>query len=172
MAKIEVDVEGLGSLRTMKYKVNKLLWAIDPIDKVLQKVCEHVAQRLRTQYKRKKNLLLDDVVVSYEMHGFEATIFVQGEQVSFFEFGTGEEGRDTYKGQLPTQPITFYSIPLHREHTTEGWVYSYANAADPTKAKWGGNLATNIVYYAARYLERNHKKIVRQAVEEIMRTRL
>lgn len=66
------------------------------------------------------------VVVTAETLGEgKARISAKGKGVAFLEYGTGRVGEGTYKGKLPTQPITFESGG--ETHTTEGWEYYYDN---------------------------------------------
>ena len=69
-----------------------------------------------------------DVVVTAEsLGGGKAKVIASGEKVAFYEYGYGVEGRDSaYKGQLPTEPITFESAG--NTHTTQGWEYYYPNS--------------------------------------------
>ena len=77
-----------------------------------------------------------DVVVTAEsLGGGKAKVIASGEKVAFYEFGYGVEGRDSaYKGQLPTNPLTFESAG--NIHTTQGWEYYYPNSK--TKRTVGG----------------------------------
>ena len=77
-----------------------------------------------------------DVVVTAEsLGGGKAKVIASGEKVAFYEYGYGVEGRDSaYKGQLPTEPITFESAG--NTHTTQGWEYYYPNSK--TKRTVGG----------------------------------
>ena len=69
-----------------------------------------------------------DVIVTTEsLGGGKAKVIASGEKVAFYEYGYGVEGRDSaYKGQLPTEPITFESAG--NTHTTQGWEYYYPNS--------------------------------------------
>ena len=77
-----------------------------------------------------------DVIVTAEsLGGGKAKVISSGEKVAFYEYGYGVEGRDSaYKGQLPTEPITFESAG--NTHTTQGWEYYYPNSK--TKRTVGG----------------------------------
>lgn len=67
------------------------------------------------------------VSVSVESNGKgKASLVAEGKNVAFFEYGTGRVGEGTYKGTLPTQPISFES-PKGEMQTTEGWQYYYDN---------------------------------------------
>ena len=71
----------------------------------------------------------------YPYHFFYECKITSGEKVAFYEFGYGVEGRDSaYKGQLPTNPLTFESAG--NIHTTQGWEYYYPNSK--TKRTVGG----------------------------------
>ena len=67
------------------------------------------------------------VVTAESLGGGKAKVIASGEKVAFYEYGYGVEGRDSaYKGQLPTEPITFESAG--NTHTTQGWEYYYPNS--------------------------------------------
>jgi hypothetical protein len=57
----------------------------------------------------------------------KARLEARGQSVSFIEYGIGTSGDGSYPDptKVPTQPITFHSTKLNREHTTQGWEYNY-----------------------------------------------
>ncbi len=66
------------------------------------------------------------VVTSETLGEGKSRITAKGKGVAFMEYGTGRVGEGTYKGTLPTQPISFES-PKGEMQTTEGWQYYYDN---------------------------------------------
>ena len=103
-------------------------------------------KNVRDKLQRLKAITNDDIVMAVAergkelaQEGFGASVSVEaiplgngkarveaiGQQVSFIEYGVGTSGEGHYPGELPTQPITFYSTKLKREHTTQGWEYNY-----------------------------------------------
>lgn len=79
------------------------------------------------------------IIVSSEVDNSSVTIRAKGEGIAYMEFGTGRIGEGTYKGQLPTEPLTFES-PKGREpkeiHTTQGWEYDYDNPKTKIMGGW------------------------------------
>lgn len=61
-----------------------------------------------------------------EVRNGQAEIIASGKAVAYMEFGTGETGRGTYEGNLPTQTLVFES-PKGKPQSTQGWVYNYPN---------------------------------------------
>ena len=111
-----IDLSGLKNVRD---KLQRLK-AITNDDIVMA-----VAERGKELAQEKYN---GDVVVTTENIGNgKAKVIASGEKVAFYEFGYGVEGRDSaYKGQLPTNPLTFESAG--NIHTTQGWEYYYPNS--------------------------------------------
>lgn len=103
-------------------------------------------KNVRDKLQRLKAITNDDIVMAVAergkelaQEGFGVNVSVEaiplgngkarveaiGQSVSFIEYGIGTSGEGHYPGELPTQPITFYSTKLKREHTTQGWEYNY-----------------------------------------------
>lgn len=103
-------------------------------------------KNVRDKLQRLKAITDDDIVMAVAEKGKEiaevgfgsaadveaiplgngkARLEARGQSVSFIEYGIGTSGEGHYPGELPTQPITFYSTKLKREHTTSGWEYNY-----------------------------------------------
>lgn len=66
------------------------------------------------------------IIVTSVVNGNQAYIFAEGEKIAYLEYGTGLVGKGTYKGNLPTEILTFDS-PKGVPQSTEGWVYYYHN---------------------------------------------
>lgn len=61
----------------------------------------------------------------------KCVIYARGEGIAFDEFGTGFYAKGSYKGELPTQTLTFVSADYVQ--TTDGWEYYYTWQGDPKK---------------------------------------
>lgn len=69
----------------------------------------------------------NDITVEYDNGGTKATIYAKGNQVAFYEFGTGKVGAGTYFGNLPTT-----DVPI-----TVSWEYYYPSTAKRTSSTTG-----------------------------------
>ena len=90
--------------------------------KAMEMLCQEAqryAQQEYSQYGR------TDITVDYDNGGKRATISANGEQVAFYEFGTGRVGEGTYQGNLPTS-----DVPI-----TSSWHYFYPSTAKRVTAK-------------------------------------
>ena len=119
-----IDLSGLKNVRD---KLQRLRATTN--DDIVMAVAERGKDLAQSKYG-------GDVVVTAEsLGGGKAKVIASGEKVAFYEYGYGVEGRDSaYKGQLPTEPITFESAG--NTHTTQGWEYYYPNSK--TKRTVGG----------------------------------
>ena len=108
----------------------------------------------------------------------EASITATGKGIAYMEYGTGETGRGTYEGELPTRELTFVSpkdkrIPLsQRIHTTQGWVYNYDNKYTKILGGWffgntftTGQPANAQMFKTARELRNEYAKIAKSALK-------
>ena len=111
-----IDLSGLKNVRD---KLQRFKAITD--DDIVMAVAERGKDLAQSKYG-------GDVVVTAEsLGGGKAKVIASGEKVAFYEYGYGVEGRDSaYKGQLPTEPITFESAG--NTHTTQGWEYYYPNS--------------------------------------------
>ena len=111
-----IDLSGLKNVRD---KLQRLKAITD--DDIVMAIAERGKDLAQSKYG-------GDVVVTAEsLGGGKAKVIASGEKVAFYEYGYGVEGRDSaYKGQLPTEPITFESAG--NTHTTQGWEYYYPNS--------------------------------------------
>lgn len=119
-----IDLSGLKNVRD---KLQRLKAITD--DDIAMAIAERGKELAQEKYS-------GDIVVTTENIGNgRAKVIASGEKVAFYEYGYGVEGRDSaYKGQLPTEPITFESAG--NTHTTQGWEYYYPNSK--TKRTVGG----------------------------------
>lgn len=149
------DLKGLKNF-TRKVK------EIDVFDKaslIINRVCELGVAYAKSLYST------ESVNVEYNINGDNtATIIASGDEVAYIEFGTGERGRGTYEGNLPTKELSFYSNRLKQKVSLEGWVYSYANEIDYNQAFWVGFGAKAQMWKTAQYLRENIDNIVREVV--------
>lgn len=119
-----INLSGIKSVR-------KRLQALKSIsnDDIVMAIAERGKELAQEKYSG------DIVVTTESLGGGKAKVIASGEKVAFYEYGYGVEGRDSdYKGQLPTEPITFESAG--NIHTTQGWEYYYPNSK--TKRTVGG----------------------------------
>ena len=92
-------------------------------------------------------------------------IIAEGKGVSFVEFGTGVQGEGTYKGNLPTQNITFES-PKGTPRQTQGWVYNYMKKLYvPYKPDHKGHKAFAPMFYTAQKLRSTIPTIVKNYIK-------
>ena len=119
-----IDLSGLKNVRDKLQRLRAIT-----NDDIVMAVAERGKELAQEKYS-------GDVVVTTENIGNgKAKVIASGEKVAFYEFGYGVEGRDSaYKGQLPTNPLTFESAG--NIHTTQGWEYYYPNSK--TKRTVGG----------------------------------
>lgn len=113
------------------------------------------------------------VTVYNTNQGNTSTINAEGKGVKYFEYGTGREGAGTYKGNLPTEPITFTSGG--ESHTTAGWEYYYDNPKTKVtkngKDGWllnktfvTGGIAEAQMWQTSKELKEKIPEIVAQAI--------
>ena len=119
-----IDLSGLKNVRDKLQRLRAIT-----NDDIVMAVAERGKELAQEKYS-------GDVVVTTENIGNgKAKVIASSEKVAFYEFGYGVEGRDSaYKGQLPTNPLTFESAG--NIHTTQGWEYYYPNSK--TKRTVGG----------------------------------
>lgn len=80
---------------------------------------------------------INSVQVIKDIDGNSAVISANGDSVAYIEYGTGLVGQGTYKGDLPTQTLTFESPKdSGRINTTQGWEYYYDNPQTKVLGGW------------------------------------
>ena len=80
---------------------------------------------------------INSVQVIKDIDGNSAVISANGDSVAYIEYGTGLVGQGTYKGDLPTQTLTFESPKdSGRINTTQGWEYYYDNPRTKVLGGW------------------------------------
>ena len=152
-------------------------------------------KNVRDKLQRLKAITNDDIVMAVAKRGKEiakvgfgsaadveaiplgngkARLEARGQGVSFLEYGIGTSGEGHYPGELPTQPITFYSTKLKREHTTSGWEYNYF--AEHIRRKYPNAKVEDVtgfqakapMWHTANELKQGEAK---QAVEQLFKER-
>lgn len=80
---------------------------------------------------------INSVQVTKDIDENSAVISASGDSVAYIEYGTGLVGQGTYKGDLPTQTLTFESPKdSGRINTTQGWEYYYDNPRTKVLGGW------------------------------------
>ncbi len=112
-----------------------------------------------------------DSIKSYIV-GNQVEIRASGERIAYAEYGTGQIGKGTYKGTLPTQTLTFES-PKGSLQTTHGWEYYYPNTKTKVNGGWyigkkftRGEKATAQMFKTAQDLKRTLPSKVRTEIEK------
>lgn len=83
---------------------------------IMEMICQQAEEYARNEYQSHERF---DIQVYYENNGKTASIYAYGDQVAFYEFGTGRVGENTYQGILPTS-----QVPI-----TDSWIYFYPSSA-------------------------------------------
>ena len=111
---------------------------------------------------------INSVQVIKDIDGNSAVISANGDSVAYIEYGTGLVGQGTYKGDLPTQTLTFESPKRKagdtrppRVNTTHGWEYYYDNPETKFMGGWfmgkggftRGQVASMRMYRTAKSLK-------------------
>lgn len=130
----------------------------------MEELCKEAVKYAEGQYGEHGH---SDIKVRYDNpDGTLATIIAEGNEVAFFEFGTGDVGKGTYPDEtkLPTT-----GVPL-----TEGWVYYYEEP--PSSAKrtshgvrgWffnkkfqTGNRAEAEMWKTSQFIQQNAGRIIK-----------
>lgn len=80
---------------------------------------------------------INSVQVTKDIDENNAVISASGDSVAYIEYGTGLVGQGTYKGDLPTQTLTFESPKdSGKINTTQGWEYYYDNPQTKVLGGW------------------------------------
>ena len=82
----------------------------------MEMICQQAEEYARNEYQSHERF---DIQVYYENKGKTASIYAYGDQVAFYEFGTGRVGENTYQGTLPAS-----QVPI-----TDSWIYFYPSSA-------------------------------------------
>jgi hypothetical protein len=109
-----IDLSGLEHYIKVLQRYSELL---NSFHSAMEELCAKATKFAKKQYSNEQHF---EITVDYKNYGRMATIYANGEQVAFYEFGTGKVGSGTYWGNLPTS-----DVPI-----TVSWEYYY-----PSKAK-------------------------------------
>lgn len=103
----------------------------------------------------------------------KAQIIAYGEDVAFVEFGTGQVGDGTYKGETPKEnvPITgawkYAYISPSKKINQQGEIYwTYYDDFFSRFRSSKGNVAGNQIYETAKYLREQIPSIVKKVIRE------
>ena len=119
----------LGGLKRFITRLDRCSALLNNFHAAMELICKEAHRYAEEQYAQYGRT---DVTVSYENNGYLAPISANGEQVAFYEFGTGRVGEGTYSGNLlqANVPITgnwHYYYPSRFKATTqngtEGWFH-------------------------------------------------
>ena len=149
------DLKGLNRFRK---KVSALEKKVADIETILEALCKEGEEYARNLYGGSL-----DVELRHEVHGNYGVIIAQGDKIAYLEYGTGERGRGTYKGNLPTEEISFVSSQ-YGEVTVDGWTYSYAKELGFTDKPWVGMVSQAQMWETAQWLRKNAVKIIKKVV--------
>lgn len=109
----------------------------------------------------------ESIQVSAELIGDgRAVIRAKGDQVGYFEFGTGIQGEGKYPDEtkLPTQTLEFES-PQGVPRKTKGWVYNYMKKLyEPNKKDYVGRPPQAQMFYTAQELRQQQGKIIKKVL--------
>lgn len=118
MASHKIDTSGVKHFMNSVEKYGQLL---QNFRNAMELICEDARRYAESEYAQYGH---SDITVSYDNGGTMATIYARGEQVAFFEFGTGDAGNGTYPD---TSKIPQSGVPI-----TSSWVYYYDSPAKRT----------------------------------------
>jgi hypothetical protein len=151
------NLDGLNNFKRKLLNINKNLSNFS--QQILQKICQQGVSYAQSIYPSSEN-----INVKYEILGDNsAKIIANGKKIAYLEFGTGENGRNTYEGELPTETISFYSTRLQQNVTLNGWIYSYAHEIDQNQKLWGGAPSQAQMWKTSQYL----RQILPQIIKEV-----
>lgn len=166
------------------------LSGIKRFKKTLKKMQQNVQAKKKNEISLKFGSLAHDILTKmYSGTNFKVSepqyydgglnIYATGRYISFDEFGTGIYAKGSYKGDLPTQTITFTTAigvdgsgkTIRGQKSTKGWEYYYPNdytkdLVDGRLGWWtGGNLgfqegkvASNRFYDACQIIKAKIKE--------------
>ena len=166
MAKLG-DLSGFNNFRSKINGLNKNKKS-DLFSEILTRLCKLGSEYAHSLYNFSRNDGDESITVNSEVlaDGYSARIVAEGNQIAYLEFGTGEMGRNSYKGNLPNISLSFYSSRLGQNVQLDGWTYSYANYLDKSQPMWKGFQAQAQMWKTAQYL----RSIIPQVIREVAKT--
>lgn len=108
-----IDLSGLKHYIESIERYSNLLMKFHEI---MEMICQQAQDYALNEYKSHERF---DIQVHYDNNGKTASIYAYGDQVAFYEFGTGRVGENTYQGNKPTS-----GVPI-----TDSWIYFYPSSA-------------------------------------------
>lgn len=157
MAKKGIDLSGFNHFKS---KVDRYSLQLQNLQNVLVRICQIGSNYAKGLYGGSENITLE-----WRIEGDIGVIVASGENIAYLEYGTGERGRGSYAGQLPTDPIAFYSNKYAQDVLLpNGWTYSYAKELGLTDVPWSGTEAKAQMWKTAQYLRTQVGRIIREVV--------
>lgn len=150
------NLEGLKNFRNKieRAKINQSM-----IDNILLKIANTSINYAYKLYNSEK------VSLYSELSSNKVRIFAEGDEIAYIEFGTGERGQGSYKGNLPENQLTFYSSRFGKDIVLEyGWTYSYANKIDETQPTWSGFESQAQMWKTVQHMREIIPQIIREVV--------
>lgn len=155
-------VVNLKALKNFMGRVDKCATRLKDTQKILDKFCQ-----VGTEYARNLYGGTEHIKLEWHIENDVGVIIANGEKIAYLEFGTGERGRGSYEGNLPSEQISFYSSKYQQDIVLpNGWTYSYAKELGLTEKPWSGIEAHAQMWRTAKYLRENSAKIIREVVGE------
>lgn len=139
-------------------------------DKLSKKVAQEALIHLKSLYDDELVycLIQPKGMTQYRLSAYSS-------QIAYIEYGTGLIGQGTYKGNLPTQVLTFESPKKSgRINTTNGWVYNYPNPiTKPTGTGWTynnqyteGQVAKGQMWNTSIWIRENAVRIIKESLSD------
>ena len=152
----KIDVSGLNHFMHRVQTYGNLL---KDFRNVMELICEDARKYAEDEYARYGHA---DITVSYDNSGTLATIYARGQEVAFFEFGTGDVGNGRYPD---TTKLPRSGVPI-----TDTWVYYYDSPAKRTSKGvrgwfWDskfhtGNTPEAEMWRTSQYIKRKSRLII------------
>lgn len=150
----------LTGLNNFKSKLSTRTSQLQNTEKILMRLCQIGSDYARGLYAGSENILLE-----WRIEGNVGVIIANGDKIAYLEYGTGEKGRGSYLGKLPTEQISFYSNKYQEDIVLpNGWTYSYAKELGLTDVAWGGIEAKAQMWKTAQYIRTHAARIIREVV--------
>ena len=163
-------------------KTNALSNFITKLDKfsnmknIGNKVANKIAERgVNIAYGEYNSSQRAEITTEKTTEQGKVKIVAKGVGLAFEEFGTGLVGQGTYKGNLPTETISFESPKGSPQHT-EGWEYYYPNPKTKILGGWfagkvfhRGQIAKAQMFNTSLKLRTEMANIAKETIKETMK---
>lgn len=106
----------LDGLRRYIERIDRYAVLLSRFHEIMELICQQAQEYAHNEYQSHERF---DIQVHYDNNGKTASIYAYGDQVAFYEFGTGRVGENTYQGEKPTS-----GVPI-----TDSWIYFYPSSA-------------------------------------------